>query len=134
MAVGGDIIEITYNHPTIGSGTIYPKAGEDSTYDLGGFRADDDANNVDGSGEMITSLTRKLWSFEATVAWDQNVRKDLENITALAADPVPANWTFSCINGITYAGKGRPVGDVQGNGKAATFSMKVAGGGVLKQL
>jgi hypothetical protein len=39
-AVGGDILEVTYAHETLGSGTFFPKSGEDSTFDLGGFRGD----------------------------------------------------------------------------------------------
>jgi hypothetical protein len=53
MATGGDIIEITFNHPSIGSGTLFPKAGEDSTYNTGGFRSADDDNMIDGAGNMI---------------------------------------------------------------------------------
>ena len=33
--VGGDIVELTFNHPTLGSGIIFPKSAEDSTFDLG---------------------------------------------------------------------------------------------------
>ena len=56
MAVGGDITEITYNHPTIGSGVFYPKAAEDNTFDTGGLRSDDDANMIDGAGNMIDKM------------------------------------------------------------------------------
>ena len=56
--IGGDILEITFNHPTLGSGIIFPKAAEDSTFDLGGFRSNDDAAGVDGSGEMIDQSDR----------------------------------------------------------------------------
>lgn len=134
MAVGGDIIEITFNHPTIGSGVIFPKSAEDSTFDPGGFRSNDDANMIDGGGNMIDQLNRVRWSLESTVAWDMNTREDLEKIAQLAASPVLADWTFSHINGTVYGGKGKPVGDVQGNGNAATFTLKVAGGGTLKKV
>lgn len=134
MAVGGDLIEITYNHPTLGSGVIFPKASEDSTFDLGGFRANDDANMIDGGGNMIDQLNRVRWSMESTIAWDMNSRTELEKLTALSASPVQADWTFSHINGTVYGGKGKPVGDMQGNGNAATFSLKISGGGVLKKI
>ena len=131
MNVGGDIIELTYNHPTLGNGTVFPKANEDSTFDLGGFRSNDDASMIDGSGEMIDQINRVRWSFEVTVAWDANIRADLTKIAELAASPVPCVWTISSINGTVWQGKGKVVGDVQGNGNAATFSLKVAGGGLL---
>lgn len=132
--IGGDIIEITFNHPTLGSGIIFPKAAEDSTFDLGGFVSNDDANGVDGSGEMIDQLNRKRWSFEGTVAWDMNTREDLEKLQSLSNDPVQAEWTMTHINGTVYGGTGKPVGDLQGNGNAATFALKLAGGGRMKKI
>jgi hypothetical protein len=134
MAVGGDIIEITYNHPTLGSGVIFPKASEDSTYDLGGFRSNDDASMIDGGGNMIDQLNRVRWSFEVAVAWDMNNRSDLDKLTELSGSPVQSEWTFSHINGTVYGGTGKPVGDMQGNGNAATFTLKVSGGGKLKKI
>lgn len=134
MPVGGDIIEITYNHPTLGSGTLFPKAAEDSTFDLGGFRSNDDANMVDGAGNAIDQMNRVRWSVESTIAWDMNTALTLEKLVALSSSPVPASWTFSHVNGSVYGGKGKPVGDLQGNGNAATFTLKLSGGGVLKKI
>lgn len=133
-AIGGDITEVTFNHPTLGSGKFLPKAAEDSTYDLGGVRGNDDASGIAGDGSMIASLNRVRWSFEVTCANDQNTAQDLEKYTALAGDPVEADWTITNINGSVYSGTGRPVGDAQANGNAATFTLKVAGGGKLKKI
>ncbi len=133
-SVGGDIREITFNHPTLGNGIIYAKSAEDSTYDLGGLRGNDDDNMLDGAGNNIRQLNMARWSFETTIAWDMNNRKDLEKLVALAGDPVEADWTISHINGTIYGGKGSPVGDMKGNGNAATFSLKIAGGGGLKAI
>ena len=134
MAVGGDIIEITFNHPTLGSGTIFPKANEDNNYDLGGFESEDDKNMIDGNGTMIDKLNRKRWYFDTLIAWDMNVGLTLEKIQAMADSPVLADWTFTHINNTVYIGNGKPVGDVNGNGNAATFSLKVSGGGKLKKI
>lgn len=134
MAVGGDITEITWNHPTLGSGVMYPKAGEDSTFDLGGFRANDDANSIDGGGNMIDQLNRVRWSVESTIAWDMNTDLTLEKIVALSGSPEQADWTISHVNGSVYGGKGKPVGDLQGAGNAATFALKISGGGKLKKI
>lgn len=134
MAVGGDITEITFNHPTLGSGTIFPKAAEDNTFNLGGIRSGDDNNMIDGSGKMIDQMSQTRWSLETTVAWDMNIANELEKLVDLASSPVLADWTISHINGTVYGGKGKPVGDLNGNGNTATFPLKISGGGKLKKL
>lgn len=133
-AVGGDILEITYNHPTIGSGTWFPKSNEDSTFDPGGIRNADDENNVDGGGNNIIIKNRKRWSFEGVVSWDANVSNELDQADALAESPVDAEWTITSINGTVWSGTGNIVGDVQGNGNAATMPIKLAGGAKLKKI
>lgn len=133
-AIGGDILEITFNHPTIGSGTIYPKSAEDSTIDLGGFRSEDDENMIDGSGAMIDKMTRARWGVETKVAWDNNVAQELEKLNDLAASPVQADWTITHISGTVWGGTGKPVGDLKGSGNDGTFSLKIAGGGKLKKI
>ncbi len=134
MPVGGDITEISYNHPTIGSGVLYPKAAEDSTFDLGGFRGNDDANMVDGGGRNIRQLNQVRWSFEGTVSWDMNIDNELQKVTDMSKDPQEADWTFTHINGTVWGGKGAPVGDVQGNGNGSTFTLKASGGKALKKI
>lgn len=133
-AVGGDIISATFSHPTIGTGTLYPKANEDSTLDLGGFRSDDGEDGVDGAGEMIDKVTRKRWTAEMVVAWDNNVRQDLEKAVALAASPIQATWTITHYSGRIYKGLGKPTGDLKGSALNATFPLKLQGGGVLKPI
>lgn len=133
-AVGGDIISASYNHPTIGSGTIFPKAGESSTLDLGGFRSDDSDDGIDGSGLFIDKLTRKRCGFEIVCAWDNNDRQELEKAVLLASSPVPAVWTVSHISGAVYKGSAKPVGDLKGAMDSATFPLKVAGGGIFKKI
>jgi hypothetical protein len=134
MAVGGDIIEITYNHSTLGSGVIFAKAAEDSTFDLGGFTSADDAAMVDGGGNMIDQINQKRWKFSVTVSWDMNSADELGKIHQLSQSPVQADWTISSINGTVWGGKGKPVGDYEGNGNAATFPLLISGGGKLKKI
>lgn len=134
MPVGGDITEITYSHPTKGTGVIFIKAAEDSTFNLGGVRSDDDMNGVDGGGRGIYKLNRQRWSLDVTVSWDMNTGLDLEDLSALAADPLDGTFTVSHINGSIYGGTGRPVGDIAGNGNSSTFPLKLSGSGVLKKL
>lgn len=133
MATGGDLIEITYNHPTVGSGVIFPKAAEDNTFDLGGIRSADDMNMIDGGGNMIDQMNRARWAVEATVVNDMNSQQELEKCIAMSESAVLADWTFTHINGTVYVGKGKPVGDLQNNVNQSTFSLKVSGGGKLKK-
>lgn len=127
MAVGGDILEVTYNHPTLGSGTFFPKSSESSTYDTGGFRSKDEANGIDGSGTPIDTMNQIRGFFEVVVSNDMNTSQDVERAVALAESPVPATWTFTVINGISYGGSGKPVGDLTPDVDKATFKLKVAG-------
>ena len=55
---GGDILEVTYSHPTLGQGAFFPKANEGNTFDPGGFRNNDDVNQIDGAGELIVQKNR----------------------------------------------------------------------------
>lgn len=134
MATGGDILEVTYNHPTLGTGTFFPKAGEDSTFDQGGFRSDDEANGVDGGGNMIDTMKRVRAFFQVTISNDQNTSRDAERVANLASSPVPADWTISVVNGTVWGMKGKPVGDIQPNVNAATLQLKVAGGGFMTKI
>jgi hypothetical protein len=126
-AVGGDIIQLAFTHPTLSGATFYPKANEESTYDLGGIRTDDDESGVDGGGTMIQKKTRRLWMWEGTIAGDMNTRQELEALTALAGNPVEATWKIAHINNAVYQGTGTVVGDVQENGLNATIKLKIAG-------
>lgn len=132
MSVAGDITEITYNHPTLGSGTFFPKAGEGNTYDPGGIRTGDDGQMIAGNGDPIWQKNRTRGFFEVVIQNDQNERNDAQVIADLMADPDPADWTFSIINGTVYGGSGKPVGDVQPDINAGTVTLKVAGGGFEK--
>ena len=118
MATGGDIIEVTYNHPIIGTGVFSPKAAEDSTYDLGGFKGNDDASQISGSGKNIKKLNRAKWFFEDLYTWEDG---DLERMNELGGDTLDAEWTFTHKIGTVYRGLGSPVGDIQGNGRPARY-------------
>jgi len=129
---GGDIIEISYNHP-LGSGVLSPKASEDNEYDFGGVRTNDDEAMVTSKGEAIYSMNAKRWSASAVVASDMNVRQEYEKMVAIAGSLDEATWTFLHINGTTYKGKGKPVGDLKLNVNQSTFSLKISGGSIFTQ-
>ena len=132
MAVHGDILEVTYNHPTLGSGVFYPKAAEGNTFDPGGIRTSDDANGIAGDGSLIVMKNRTRGFFEVLIENDMNIRNDAQVVTDLAADPVPAQYTISVINGTVWAGSGFPVGDVAPDVNAGTFTLKIASGNFKK--
>jgi len=132
MPSGGDIIEITYNHPTIGTGVLNPKSSEDSTYDNGGFRSSDDANMVQANGTMINQINRTRWSFAVKLGWDMSGAHELEVLSALASSPELATYTFANINGVIYKGTGTITGDINGNGNSSTIDLKASGGGTLQ--
>jgi len=98
MAVGGDITEITFDHPTIGSGSFFPKANEGNTFKPGGIMANDDANQVGGDGEMIVQLNRTLGHFEVLCVNDMNIRDDISKAQELQGDPVNTDFTVSLNN------------------------------------
>lgn len=133
MPSGGDLIEITCNHP-LGNFTLRPKGNEDSTLDPGGIRTADDENMVDGAGEAIYQMTRRRWSFECPpIGWDM-VNGTMDNVIKVAGSPLEGTWTFTYINNVVYRGKGKPVGDIKGNGNQATFGLKIGGSGTLDKL
>lgn len=133
--VAGDILEITYNHPTIGSGTLYCKANEDSQVDLGGYRSEDDDSMTTSDGQMIDKINAKRWSYEAPpIAWDVTETDELGKLVQLSASPIPADWTITSISGAIWGGKGKPVGDLKGSTNTGQIPLKLAGGGQLKQI
>lgn len=134
MFTGGDILEISYKHPTLGTGTWFPKSSEDGTVDPGGLRSSDDANMVTSSGQMIDQMNRVRWSFEGVVAWDMATNDELNQARELASSPILADWTVTHINGTVWGGKGKPVGDINGNTNSAQMSVKIAGGGQLTKI
>jgi|SRR5690242_2743060 len=132
--IGGDILEISFNHPTLGSGSLFPKSNEQSTLDTGGFRTEDDANHVDGGGRNIRKMNRVRWYTEQIIANDINVAQELEKVVAMAGDPLDGEWTLTHISGAVYKGTGSPVGEHQLDLNAATFSLKIGGGGKMKKI
>lgn len=131
---GGDGIEVTYNHPTLGDGVFFIKSGEDTTVDTGGFRIEDDMGAIAGNGEPIITSNRMRWSYEFISAWDMVSTNEIQQLRALAGDPVAAQWTFAYANGSIWSGLGWPVGDIQGSGQDATITVKISGGGFLEKI
>lgn len=132
---GGDVIEMTYNHSLLGSGSIFLKSNEDGTIDPGGLRSNDDANSITGDGKMIDQMNRVRGSFEAPpIAWDMIDKDELSILADLAESPVLADWTITLISGAVWGGRGKPVGDIQGNTNTALIAVKIAFEGKVERL
>ena len=132
--VGGDITEVTCNHPTLGSFKFATKSNESYTLDPGGYRSNDDANMITGDGQMIDQINRVRWSFEGPLQVDFESGNEVNNLPKLAESIEQATWTFTFISGITMRGKGKHVGDIQIDSNNAQLSAKLAGGGRLEKL
>jgi len=131
---GGDLIEITCNHPTLGSFSFATKPNESYTLDPGGFRSADDANMVSGNGTFIDQVNRVRWSFEGPLTADFVSNLEIENLPELAASAELGTWTFSHISGVVWRGKGKFVGDLQVDTNTAQITAKISGGGKLEKL
>lgn len=132
--IGGDIKELTFNHPDTGSVTIYPKSGESSTINPGGYRSEDDDKMIDGSGRMIDKQTYIRPSVSCVIAWDNNETLELEKMVILAGSPILAEVTVTHASGTVWGGKMKPVGNLDGAADAATFALKLAGQNKLKKI
>lgn len=131
---GGDLIEITCNHPSLGSFTFATKSNESYTLDPGGFRSSDDANMVTGNGSFIDQVNRVRWSFEGPLMADFISNNEIENLPELASSAELGTWTFTHISGVVWRGKGKFVGDLQVDTNTAQITAKLAGGGKLEKL
>lgn len=133
--VGGDILEVTANHPTLGESKFYCKAGEDGTFDRGGFTKNDDAQSITGDGQPIYQMNRKRWSVELPpITWDQIDRDEMDILQKIQNSPVSADWTISITNGSVFAGKGTIVGDLNATQMDPQITVKIAGGGTLDKI
>lgn len=132
--IGGDIIDVTCNHPTLGSFKFATKSNESYTIDPGGYRSNDDANMVTGDGQFIDQVNRVRWSFEGPLQVDFASGNEIDNLPALAESAELGTWTISLISGVTLRGLGKHVGDVQVDSNNAQLSVKIAGGGKLEKL
>lgn len=136
MPSGGDLREITWNNPDVGSGRFFTKAGETHSLDLGMMKTDDSADNIDTGGNFINIKTVKPWSYEAVIALDQNNpnRMELETAQALSNSFNPTDFTFSMFDGSVYVMSGSVVGDIVADRSKSTMPFKVMGGGFAQQV
>ena len=131
---GGDLVEVTVNHPTLGNFTFATKSNESYTMDPGGKRSNDDANMVTGAGEFIDQVNQVRWSFEGPLLADFLSGEEVSRLPALAESSELGTWTFTHVSGAIFRGKGKFVGDINIDTNNAQFTAKIAGGGKLETL
>ena len=131
---GGDLLEVTCNHPTLGNFNFATKSNESYTIDPGGFRSNDDANMITGNGTFIDQVNRVRWSFEGPLMADFNSSNEIDNLPALAESSELATWTFTHITGVVWRGRGKHVGDINVDTNTAQITAKLSGGGKLEKL
>lgn len=132
--IGGDIVEITCSHPTLGDFRFAPKANESFTMDPGGIRNNDDASSVTGGGAMIVQKNRILWSVEGPVAVDLLSANEIDTVPKLMESSESGTWTMTHISGAIYRGLGMPVGDFNVDTNSVNTTLKIAGGGKLEKI
>lgn len=132
---GGDCIEVTVNHPTLGSYRFDPKGSEDTEVDFGGYLVADSDDSVTGNGVNIKQMNRKRWSVSVPpVGWAKDP-DTLESLQKIQDDTNESQWTFTFIDGSVYKGTGSISGDLKGNKNNGTVNgFKVAGGGKLEPI
>lgn len=128
---GGDINDFVFQHPSLGEKRLSPKSNEDFTIDYGGFRNNDDANQVTGAGEPIYQTNRVRSSIEGVFAMND---EDFKFLLLLTQDAQESTITVTHINGTIWKLKGKPVGDLQFSTNTSTMTLKVSGGGTIERL
>lgn len=132
--IAGFIQEITFNHPTVGSGVLFTIQDSDATIDTGGIRSADEMGGVDTGNRMIDSKSLNRWMVSCEISNAVNSTQELEKMTAIAASPEEADWTFTHISGVVYRGKGQVVGDIAAVLSTAKLPLKFSGGGTLARI
>ena len=132
--IGGDLISITVNHPTLGNFSFSTKSNESYNLDPGGFRSNDDGSSVAGDGTFIDQINRMRWSVDGVFMVDFVTGQEIDNLPLLSESTELGTWTFSHISGVVWRGRGKFVGDISVDSNTAQLSGKVAGGGRLEKL
>ena len=134
--IGGQLTQITYNHPTLGTGTFAPKSSEESMINLGGLRSDSGVTDIAGDGQAIRKMNLHRWMVDTTIAFDSTAmgKSGLALLTALGANPQEAVWKFTHVSGSVSSGSGFPVEVIDGNLGSATIKIKFEGSNSLQEI
>ena len=135
MFTGGDLKEITFNHPELGVFSFSTKSDESYEVDPGGFRSADDANMITGGGDNIRKINRVKWCVEGPLVFNFNgASQEMVNLPLIAENPIDGTWTFEHISGAIWKGNGSVVGDIKPDTNNSQATIKMSGGGRLERV
>ena len=135
MFIGCDFLQIGLKHSTLGTLTVYPKAGENGQIETGGLTTESDPKGITGSGEAIYKQTIGRWVVETPpIAWKRQGTDTLNLVKAMASSFEEVDCTFELAGGTIWIGKGKIVGEIKGATFDATIPLKFEGGGKLTSL
>lgn len=128
--IGGDFLQMTISHPTVGSMILEGISGADGTAKVGGAGIENEDNGaITGGRNLIISKRVVPDSIETEWANDMSATvPQYEFVRAVAAAPQEAKFTFSHISGEVYSGTGTIVGEITLDTKASKMSFKVISG------
>jgi len=133
--IGCDFLQIGIKHSSLGSFTLYPKAGESGQIELGGLMTESDTKGITGSGEVIWKQSIQRWVVETPpIAWKRSGVDTLNQIQSLSNSFEELDLTFELADGTIYIGKGKIVGELKGASYDATIPLKFEGGGKLTKI
>jgi len=134
-AIGCDFLQIGIKHSTLGTLTLYPKAGENGQIETGGYTTESDPKGITGSGEAIYKQTIGRWVVETPpIVWKRSGNDTLDQVKEIANSFEEIDCTFELADGTIWIGKGKIVGDIKGATFDATIPLKFEGGGKLTSI
>ena len=133
--IGCDFLQIGIKHATLGTFTLYPKAGENGQIEIGGIYTESDDKGITGSGEPIYKQTVKRWVVETPpIAWNRSGSDTLLAMQQLGSSFEEIDCTFELTDGSIYIGKGKLVDVPKGASFDSTIPIKMEGGGILQKI
>ena len=132
MFKGTEFLQIGLKHSTLGTVTLYPKAGENGQLKTGGFQNEID---ITGSGEPIVKKKRVPWEVECPpIAWNKSGTDLIKTIQDLIDSYEEIDCTFELADGSIWTGKGSIIDELKGATYDGTIPLKISGGGKLAKL
>jgi len=126
--VGGDIEELAFNDPVLGTGFFQPMKDQDNIFIPGGYENADDGM-VTGNGTLVITKNRNVGSITILLANDTTAAtSDVDIAKALQVSANEQTWTVAHSNGTVWRGKGVIVGALEANTNKSTFQIKINSG------
>lgn len=130
--IGCDVKQIGLRHSTLGSVSLFPKAGENAQIDLGGLTTESDKKGITGAGQAIYKQSIGRWALESPpIAWNRSGVDTLATVQDMSDSFEELDVTIELADGSVYVGKGKIVDELKGATFDATIPLKIEGSGKL---